>query len=163
MTGYLTAAQTENEVLEHENVELLAGMMGDLDPEVARRVLRKCNGDVQKAATAILEGDRGEATSWPLKHTKPPTHPERKAPPSSVIDLTSDDDDLSRALEASLQSQDGTKFGPSERAPNADWAMVPSNVSSLSSTLPMLVALTAIAPRLQRVQCLMMTAHSVVQ
>jgi hypothetical protein len=47
---------------EQESVDILTAMMGDAvsDPEVARRVLRKCDGDVQKAATAILEGDRGE-------------------------------------------------------------------------------------------------------
>jgi hypothetical protein len=47
---------------EQESVDFLTAMMGDAvsDPAVARRVLRKCDGDVQKAATAILEGDRGE-------------------------------------------------------------------------------------------------------
>lgn len=48
---------------EQESVDFLTTMMGDTvsDPsEVARRVLRKCDGDVNKAATAILEGDRGE-------------------------------------------------------------------------------------------------------
>jgi hypothetical protein len=45
-----------------------------------------------------------------------------------LIDLTTDDDeDLSRALKASLQDQ-GSTFGPSERAPDPNWAMVPSNV-----------------------------------
>lgn len=47
---------------EQEAVDILTAMMGDTvsDPEIARRVLRKCDGDLQKAATAILEGDRGE-------------------------------------------------------------------------------------------------------
>jgi hypothetical protein len=45
---------------EQESVDTLTAMMGASDPEVARRVLRKYDGDVQKAATAILEGDRGE-------------------------------------------------------------------------------------------------------
>lgn len=47
---------------EQKSVDFLTSMMGDAvsDPEVARRVLRKCDGDVHKAATAILEGDRGE-------------------------------------------------------------------------------------------------------
>lgn len=48
-----------------------------------------------------------------------------------VIDLTGDDDeDLSRALQASLQDQ-GTTFGPSDRAPDPNWAVVPSNVTTL--------------------------------
>jgi len=43
-------------------VENLTAMMGDAasNADIARRVLRKYDGDVQKAATAILEGDRGE-------------------------------------------------------------------------------------------------------
>ena len=47
---------------DQESVDFLMSMMGDQisDPEIARGVLRKCNGDMQKAATAILEGDRGE-------------------------------------------------------------------------------------------------------
>lgn len=50
-----------------------------------------------------------------------------KAP---VIDLTGDEDDadLSRALKASLEDQ-GPTFGPSDRAPDPNWAVVPSNVS----------------------------------
>ena len=50
---------------EEEKVTLLTSMMGDGDPEVARRVLRKHNGDMQKAATSILEGDTGAEDPWP--------------------------------------------------------------------------------------------------
>jgi hypothetical protein len=50
---------------EEENVTFLTSMMGDGDPEVARRVLRKHNGDMQKAATSILEGDTGAEDPWP--------------------------------------------------------------------------------------------------
>lgn len=53
------------EVDEEENVTFLTSMMGDGDPEVARRVLRKHNGDMQKAATSILEGDTGVEDPWP--------------------------------------------------------------------------------------------------
>lgn len=56
-----------------------------------------------------------------------------KAP---VIDLTGDDEDdaeLSRALKASLEDQ-GPTFGPSDRAPDPSWAVVPSDVSSQSIT-----------------------------
>jgi hypothetical protein len=47
---------------EQDLVENLTAMMGDAasNADIARRVLRKYDGDVQKAATAILEGDRGE-------------------------------------------------------------------------------------------------------
>ena len=53
------------EVDEEENVTFLTSMMGDGDPEIARRVLRKHNGDMQKAATSILEGDTGVEDPWP--------------------------------------------------------------------------------------------------
>jgi|ERR1700722_3346610 len=128
ITSYTNSAEYQEE---ERNVDNLTAMMGDLDPNVARRILRKCNGDVQKAATAILEGDRGEAASWSSQITPtPPSLPERKAA-QSVIDLTSDDhdDELSRALEASLLPQSMTTFGPSDRAPHPDWAIVPSNAS----------------------------------
>ena len=56
------------EVNEEENVTFLTSMMGDGDPEIARRVLRKHNGDMQKAATSILEGDTGveDPANWPI-------------------------------------------------------------------------------------------------
>lgn len=59
---------------QESDVEFLTSMMGDAipDPEIARRVLRKCDGDVQKAATAILEGDRG----LPLPPNTRPSTPE---------------------------------------------------------------------------------------
>jgi hypothetical protein len=50
---------------EEDNVTFLTSMMGDGDPEIARRVLRKHNGDMQKAATSILEGDTGAEDPWP--------------------------------------------------------------------------------------------------
>jgi hypothetical protein len=50
---------------EEESITFLTSMMGDGDPEIARRVLRKHNGDVQKAATSILEGDTGAEDPWP--------------------------------------------------------------------------------------------------
>jgi hypothetical protein len=50
---------------EEEKITLLTSMMGDGDPEIARRVLRKHNGDMQKAATSILEGDTGAEDPWP--------------------------------------------------------------------------------------------------
>jgi hypothetical protein len=50
---------------EEGNVTFLTSMMGDGDPEIARRVLRKYHGDVQKAATSLLEGDTGAEDTWP--------------------------------------------------------------------------------------------------
>lgn len=54
----------------------------------------------------------------------------------TVIDLTSDDGsvELKRALEASLSASaypPSSQFRPSDRAPDPNWAMVPSNVCSI--------------------------------
>lgn len=123
---------------EEENVLNLTQMMGELDPEIARRILRRHGGDVQKAATSILEGDRGGDESWPSElppltyddgsltvgpRTPPPSKPEQD---TAVIDLTDEDKELKMALEASLE-QTGTRFGPSDRPPDPNWAVVPSN------------------------------------
>ncbi|KAI0273871.1 hypothetical protein BGY98DRAFT_1090738 [Russula aff. rugulosa BPL654] len=119
------------DVNEEENVTFLTSMMGDGDPEIARRVLRKHNGDMQKAATSILEGDTGVEDPWPADFGT--SKPER----DTVIDLTGDDGsvELKRALEASLSTSaypPSSQFGPSDRAPDPNWAMVPSNVEQPS-------------------------------
>lgn len=150
------------DVSEEENVTFLTSMMGDGDPEIARRVLRKHNGDVQKAATSILEGDTGAEDPWPTDFgaltdvstsVAGPSTPPRKyshifcvvhilltllvaSKPErdkSVIDLTGDDQsELRRALHASLPTSAygpaASQFRPSDRAPDPNWAMVPSNV-----------------------------------
>ncbi|CAL1709523.1 unnamed protein product [Somion occarium] len=119
-------------------------MDSNVDPDVALAVLRRNWGDVDKAATALLEGDTGVAPppygTFPPSlgqddrntivgpRTPPPSKPERDSPPG-VIDLTGDDDkDLSQALKASLEDH-GTTFGPSNRAPDPNWAMVSSNAA----------------------------------
>ncbi|PCH34125.1 hypothetical protein WOLCODRAFT_113208 [Wolfiporia cocos MD-104 SS10] len=117
-------------------------MMGDVvTAQVALKVLRKHNGDVGKAASALLEGDIDAAmpsfevaqpsASGSGPRTPPPSKPEN--PP--VIDLTADEDtELSRALQASLEDQGPAytpTFGPSNRAPDPNWAVVPSNATSL--------------------------------
>lgn len=147
---------------EDESVTFLTSMMGVLDPEIARRVLRKHNGDVQKAATSILEGDTGAEDSWPsdfgnlvdvpatvANPSTPPRKQNDDIPPvrplivliaskpereKSVIDLTGDDEssELRRALKASLSPSaygpSASQLRPSQRAPDPNWAMVPSNV-----------------------------------
>lgn len=52
---------------EKENIEMLQGLMPGLDEAIARRVLLKHKGDLQAAATAVLEGDTGQEQSltWP--------------------------------------------------------------------------------------------------
>ncbi|KDQ64316.1 hypothetical protein JAAARDRAFT_187660 [Jaapia argillacea MUCL 33604] len=138
---------------EQLNIEILTGMMaGELDEHVARKVLRKHGGDMQKAASAILEGDRGEVAAGGnaggsgsgsllglsglgggfgtggsgsgmgtagRPRSPPPSRPEHDR---NVIDLTGDDEyntGLSDALE--------TNFGPSDRPPDQNWAMVRSD------------------------------------
>jgi hypothetical protein len=57
---------TTMDATEEQSVTILTSMMGDGgDPEMVRRILRKHNGDVQKAATSILEGDTGAEDPWP--------------------------------------------------------------------------------------------------
>ncbi|KAI0753245.1 hypothetical protein C8Q80DRAFT_1304918 [Daedaleopsis nitida] len=127
---------------ETEDIETLNAMMGgSLDLHHALNLLRKHNNNLEKAASALLEGDTGADDPYadlpslePLDAPgpgprTPPREPEK---PSPVIDLTADDDDaeLARAMAASLEDQNATTFGPSTRAPDPNWAMVPSNVEA---------------------------------
>ncbi|KZS96793.1 hypothetical protein SISNIDRAFT_482586 [Sistotremastrum niveocremeum HHB9708] len=53
---------------------------------------------------------------------------------AEVIDLTGDEDpDLAKAMRESLETSGIGQFQASDRAPSADWAMVPSNVPAGSS------------------------------
>jgi len=127
-----------------ENGQLLA-QIGDVDVEIAKRVLRKHKGDMARAADAILEGDRGEPNVWDSQHrtTPDPQHTEGRStaiaphPSSSVIDLTRDsEEEISRAIQLSLHA--GTQFKATDRAPHPEWQMVRSNVMcrSLYKTRP---------------------------
>ncbi|KAG8215977.1 hypothetical protein J3R82DRAFT_7960 [Butyriboletus roseoflavus] len=50
-----------DEIREEETVDMLTSLMGDgFDREVTRRILRKYDGNVDKAAGALIEGERGE-------------------------------------------------------------------------------------------------------
>ncbi|TFY81122.1 hypothetical protein EWM64_g2892 [Hericium alpestre] len=134
---------------EDENVEQLVMMMGgDLDPNIVRGVLRKVNGDMQKAATELLNDPTGGSvldslwsaistpgvlrlnqpeqgqTSGP--RTPPPSRPERHLEATHEMEDV-EDKDLRQALEASMQTE-SAKLVPSDRAPDPNWAMVPSNV-----------------------------------
>ncbi|KAF9467199.1 hypothetical protein BDZ94DRAFT_1249830 [Collybia nuda] len=134
----------QEEQQEREGVELLLGMMGgDVVADQALRVLRKYNGNVQKAADAILGGDRGEGLDPAWSHLSQTSQETAFVEPkstaiaphvpqgsSSVIDLTNDDEEISRALQMSLEtSQTETTFGPSDRAPDPAWQIVPSNAA----------------------------------
>ncbi|KAF5384210.1 hypothetical protein D9615_003376 [Tricholomella constricta] len=132
---------TPEEAQEEETVVMLTGMMGgDVGQEEARRVLRKHKGDVQKAADAMLEGDRGEEESSTWQNTTQSSQDAVYNDPSSssnnalatqsssstVIDLTSDDNDFTRTWQLN-QAQSEVKFGPTERAPDPSWQMVTTN------------------------------------
>lgn len=122
---------------EQGDVEMMISMMGgDLSPQVALNLLRKHNGSIEKAASALLEGDRGSSSDAmavsPSSASRPPLRQGTPLQPDkNVIDLTREDEEneLTRALRASLQDQ-APVFGPSNRAPDPNWAMVPSNVET---------------------------------
>ncbi|KAF8635560.1 hypothetical protein AX15_000210 [Amanita polypyramis BW_CC] len=121
--------------IEQENVQFLASMMGgDLDLEAALRVLRKHNGNVEKAADAVLQGDRGEDMWLSTQDTSSTLPQVPPAPSGRVIDLT-EDDDMSRALQMSMEtSSNEVRFGPSDRAPDPAWQLVPPNSPRLNAT-----------------------------
>ncbi|KAL0567984.1 hypothetical protein V5O48_014003, partial [Marasmius crinis-equi] len=113
---------------EKEDVGMLSAMMGsEVDSTMALRVLRKFNGDVEKAADAMLAGDRGiqDSTSTPKVVTTTPAQ--------NLIDLTGDDNDeeMTRALQMSMETDQPNlseaTFGPSSREPDPNWAVVPTN------------------------------------
>lgn len=137
---------SEQEKLETENSNYLASVV-NVDSELARRMLRKHNGDVAKAADALLTGGDSGVDAWePQRRTTPDpmysdgldtTTPTASSivtpqaiPSSSVIDLTTDDDDLTRAIQMSMEDSSGVvpKFTSSQRAPHPDWQVVRSNV-----------------------------------
>ncbi|KAI0694109.1 hypothetical protein BC835DRAFT_1406517 [Cytidiella melzeri] len=116
--------------------QIVEVMCGACDEDKALTFLRRNGGNVDKTLSALLDNatDDAPTTSGTTDYSElraaaagvvAPHTPPGKAP---VIDLTGDDDELSRALQASLQDQ-GPAFAPSERAPDPNWAVVPSNVA----------------------------------
>lgn len=134
--AYKPAPPTEQERFD---VGQLHGMLG-ISADICLSVLRRSGGNVEKAASALLEGDTGGFDAIPeIGGPDPPAHGPRTPPPSKpetdrsgVIDLTKDDEDkeLSRAIAESMKEQGPTTFGPSNRAPDPNWAVVPSNVET---------------------------------
>ncbi|KAI0767227.1 hypothetical protein C8Q74DRAFT_941235 [Fomes fomentarius] len=114
---------------------------GSLDTNRALALLRKHGNNLDRTATALIEGETGDPDDFSdLPHLEPleapvigpgPRTPPPSRPENPVIDLTRDDDpELTRALRESLESSTATSFGPSNRAPDPNWAMVPSNVEA---------------------------------
>ncbi|TFK75592.1 hypothetical protein BDN72DRAFT_757458 [Pluteus cervinus] len=113
-------------------------MGGGVDPELARKVLRKFNGDIQRAAEAILNNEIPEDNDpyWTSGSTSQQTLPAS----NSVIDLTEEEDyrqgrpltrersETSVRVRADPPSNRTIKFAPTDRAPDPNWQMVPANV-----------------------------------
>jgi hypothetical protein len=138
-----------DDLLDQGNIDFLASMMGgDLDREVARKVLWKHNGNLEKAADAILQGDRGEdmwLSAVSTHNTGSTISPSQipPAPTTRTIDLT-EDEDMNRAFQLSMESMDTStsevRFGPSDRAPDPAWQMVSSNACpALADCHPLLI------------------------
>lgn len=148
-SGASNSDQTSS--MENESVELLSAMMGgDIDLDLARRLLRKCNGDVQKAADALLEGTakgmleetaviRRTGSLNTIRADERPRSRTAGRPGTpvqpSVIDLTGEgeDDELSRALNLSMEThsnEQNTRVDRDHKSapPDPAWAMVRSNV-----------------------------------
>lgn len=133
-----------DEAKEDDHVEMLTSLMGGVvDREAVRRVLRKYDGDIDKAATAMIDsGERGEpdlpqlwrSNSQPdIGAQKQLIAPTAVRPNTPVtVDLTGDDEgDLQRAMRESMTTlQTPPVFGPSERPPDSNWAVVPSQQGS---------------------------------
>ncbi|KAF8805609.1 hypothetical protein BYT27DRAFT_7192382 [Phlegmacium glaucopus] len=140
---------SKQEKQEKENGDYLASVV-NVDTYIARRMLRKHNGDVDKAADAILAGDLGEDVWHQHRTTPEPMYSQdgldmatptassivTPIPSSSVIDLTTDDEELTRAIQMSMEdsSQTVPTFTASQRAPHPDWQMVRSNAPVSNST-----------------------------
>ncbi|KAF6751685.1 hypothetical protein DFP72DRAFT_906842 [Ephemerocybe angulata] len=122
--------------LDPDSIQTLC-TIGDVDVEVAKRLLQKHDGNIEKAADALLAGDKGEpaaqpgsSTTWPQRTNTPEygyneadvpsitIGPQLPGASRSLVDLTE-----------SSGADAGPKFGPSNRAPNPDWQMVPSNMA----------------------------------
>ncbi|KXN88417.1 hypothetical protein AN958_07323 [Leucoagaricus sp. SymC.cos] len=121
---------------ETEQIDMLLELMGDfVNRTEALRVYRKHKGNVERAADAILNGDRGQDYNWDdSQSSTPPGYsqaiqqqagPQPLKPSNTVIDLTGSDDELQRAVAMSLETE--PTFGPSNRPPDSNWAMVPTN------------------------------------
>lgn len=225
---------------EEAAVDMLIGLMGEgFDRAVVRRILTKYDGNVEKAAGALVEGERGEeielpmigpslpgpgagpavvgpsASSWHFggpglgsgsqTQTEAQTGQSQSSalggrPNTPVIDLTLDDDpDLQRAMQESMstlhaqsvgsyapsyastaragystlagayapvqtqregqmsntmmlaqQQVEGPVFGPSERPPDPNWAVVPSHVRHFNLDVWTSLTCTCSAKRQQR-------------
>ena len=109
----------ELSIEQEQETEYLASLV-NVDSELARWMLRRHNGDVAKAADALLSGGDFAVESWePRRRTTPgpmytdgwdTTTPTTSSivtpiPSSSVIGLSGDDKELTRAIQRSMEDQ----------------------------------------------------------
>ncbi|EKM56764.1 uncharacterized protein PHACADRAFT_207955 [Phanerochaete carnosa HHB-10118-sp] len=137
-------SQKMNQVL-----EVLAGACTE---QQVLSLLRRHSGNIERTIQALLDDPNSgmdttpttddflglhslreadmqmRAQAPPHPRSPPPSRPEKPEVPP--IDLTADDEseDLKRAMAMSLE-ESGPTFGPSTRAPDPNWAVVPSNVA----------------------------------
>lgn len=109
-----------------EMVETLVAMMGDVDRDFARKVLQYYNGDIDKAADALLGGE-----AHTLNLSPPPGNLEdyadyASAPRQPVPSLSKTDNDMFSAPSPNKDVVDLTK--DDSVPPKQEWAMVRSNV-----------------------------------
>jgi len=69
---------------EESQVEFLTTMMGNIDSEMARRVLRQHKGSVESAAQSLLEGNIDLATTSSFNTL---VQPEAKTPPRKLLSV----------------------------------------------------------------------------
>lgn len=144
---------------EDQDVDLMVSLSdGKLNEDQARGILRRFNGDINRAMNAIFEEGESaphQAMEVDRRHNNTPgpstSRQEMETRTQDIIDLTGSennkeysqdteplatggfdqgDDDLARALKASLETTSEAAFQPSDRAPDPQWAMVPSNVEA---------------------------------
>lgn len=121
-----------------DHIQMLCSAF-DCDADVAKKVLEKYNGDVDKAGAAILDGDTGDPVqSWPASSQPRNNTPDRSyydsAPPTITIGpqqpgASQSTVDLTGQTDLSV-----TNFRPTDRAPHPDWQVVPSDVGPLLDT-----------------------------
>jgi len=154
-------------------IDMLRGLLGDdFDPELAKKALAKHNGNLEAAAAALLDKENFDDETLPsYSHSEHNSRVrdaqltralmntpvaglstnivQRAKDQDVVIDLTGEheeDPELNRAIQLSMEGDREPVFRRSDRAPNPNWAVVPSNVSS--SLIPKKIPFTAL--RLQR-------------
>jgi len=96
---------------ESGQVDFLLEMMGDsVRRTEALRVYRKHKGNVERAADAIVNGDRGEDYNWECGESGAAYSQDNGQRVQPVIDLTGSDDELQRAMAMSLEEESGIEM-----------------------------------------------------